>query len=597
MAATGHRLAFLNRLTMAQKLLLVFLFCVLLPLSVQNVFYYSDVEDNIQRELNRRLVTSLEERAATLNGLFSGVMSMAVRYSTEERLYAMLETDYIEPISYLITYQDYFKNALQLDPTYRQIRSIMVYTDNLSVFNGATVRRLPEQERELGEDLQDITWTPLTHSTTGPFLRTAVLKPSLATTYDRSISILRYLTNYPQYGRYRKLLRIDLNAEELARVLANSELLENVLLVDADNRVLAAAHGYADTGAYPIYREDALAPGQMLLSESLKEVPLLRVLGVYDNRIFQEAFTRARLRTTAIAVSGLLAALLCIIVITRSITRRLRLMTAQANEIAGGRFVTIEEERLGNDEIALLAHSSNRMSNELRAAVEREYEARLRQSRLEQERALAKLQALQSQVDPHFMFNALESVKLKAMAKGEQETARMITYMSRMFRHLIDWDEDIIPLADDLKFLKEYLAIQQYRFGDVFAYVLQVDEEAEGCYLPKMIIQPLVENACVHGLEAVADRRSVEIQIALREEQLFVTVTDNGGGIPEARLGAMRTMLRGGEKLKGATGLYNVYQRLRLYYGEDFVLDVSSRERMGTCFYLTIPLRKERSAF
>lgn len=106
------------------------------------------------------------------------------------------------------------------------------------------------------------------------------------------------------------------------------------------------------------------------------------------------------------------------------------------------------------------------------------------------------------------MFNALESIRLKACVKGEIETAQMIKYMAKMFRNLIEWDDNIITVREEIAFLDEFLHIQEYRFEDEFSYEIHVQEEAYECKIPKMILQPLVENACVHGIHMAAPFRA-----------------------------------------------------------------------------------------
>jgi two-component system sensor histidine kinase YesM len=195
------------------------------------------------------------------------------------------------------------------------------------------------------------------------------------------------------------------------------------------------------------------------------------------------------------------------------------------------------------------------------------------------------------------MFNALESIRLKAMVKNETETAKMILYMSRMFRHLINWNDDIIHLRDEMKFLNEFLNIQKYRFDDEFEYTLQVDESAQDCLLPKFIIQSLVENACLHGVEAISNNRLVEISARIKENQLVISVCDNGSGIGEERLNRLRDMLGGSRKLVENVGLYNIYQRLVLYYDREFTFDIASEIGQGTKVNITVPVRHSKEEF
>lgn len=590
----------LDNLTMLQKLMLLFLISVVLPLLMQNVFYYSDAESKINEQMEQRLTSSLNERASNINGSLSSILALSTRFYTNEALYKLIDTNYKNKLEYLITYQEQLLNALQNVSTYPQVSAISVYTNNITLFNSPYVRKLKRSDwnlETLGETIEDVSYIPIDASNNSPCLRVAVTTNTRVTTSNRSVSILRPMRNYAQYAFYNKALRIDINLPYLSSMLRNSDMFDNMMLVDSENRILASVNTYPELGAFQIFDEKDLKEGDILMKQPLKDFPSLSIYSIYNSNIISDAFAEMRIRTIAVALMSMAMAFLFMWLIAGNITRRLRLVVDQAGQIAKGNFIQIDAVWMGGDEIGKLARSTNEMSTQLQELIEQEYDARLRQTRLEREKAQANLLALQSQVDPHFMFNALECIRLKAMDKNEVETARMIKYMSRMFRHLIDWDEDLIYLRDDIKFLTEFLAIQKYRFDDEFDYTLNVSEAAENCLLPKLIIQPLVENACVHGVEAIATQRHVDITATVHDKMLHLIVSDNGGGMDQARLDALHAMLSGGEPLKGSVGLYNVYQRLKLYYGGTYTLSVSSRVGSGTCFSVEIPLRNSKEEF
>ena len=190
------------------------------------------------------------------------------------------------------------------------------------------------------------------------------------------------------------------------------------------------------------------------------------------------------------------------------------------------------------------------------------------------------------------MFNALESIRLKARVKGEIETAQMIKYMAKMFRNLIEWDDNIITVREEIAFLDEFLHIQEYRFEDEFSYEIHVQEEAYECKIPKMILQPLVENACVHGLEAIEDKRLVGICVSVdfTKNMLYLQVEDNGGGMTAEKLEALKVSFQENDEKGKSVGLKNVYRRLSLYYGDRMTFDIESVVGRGTICRICIPL-------
>ena len=190
------------------------------------------------------------------------------------------------------------------------------------------------------------------------------------------------------------------------------------------------------------------------------------------------------------------------------------------------------------------------------------------------------------------MFNALESIRLKARVKGEIETAQMIKYMAKMFRNLIEWDDNIITVREEIAFLDEFLHIQEYRFEDEFSYEIHVQEEAYECKIPKMILQPLVENACVHGLEAIEDKRLVGICVTadFTKNMLYLQVEDNGGGMTAEKREALKVSFQENDEKGKSVGLKNVDRRLSLYYGDRMTFDIESVVGKGTICRICIPL-------
>ena len=255
-------------------------------------------------------------------------------------------------------------------------------------------------------------------------------------------------------------------------------------------------------------------------------------------------------------------------------------------------FIKKAESSTAQDEFGVLEKSMDRMSAQLEDLIEREYKAQVQQAQLERETNQARFLALQSQVNPHFMFNALESIRLKARVKGEIETAQMIKYMAKMFRNLIEWDDNIITVREEIAFLDEFLHIQEYRFEDEFSYEIHVQEEAYECKIPKMILQPLVENACVHGLEAIEDKRLVGICVTadFTKNMLYLQVEDNGGGMTAEKLEALKVSFQENDEKGKSVGLKNVYRRLSLYYGDRMTFDIESVVGKGTICRICIPL-------
>lgn len=587
----------LNNFSISQKMMIIFVGCVILPLLIQNIYYYNTTEKNIQNEVMQRLTQSLSEKTNKVNGCISGTIALSLRYNADENLYKLLDTKYKNNLDYFIHYQSQVNNLLSILTYNQQVIQLILYTDNPTIFGGALVKKIASGDvNTLGEKLLDYKLDALTVSPNGPKLRTALIPLQLKTSSDRSLSIIRPLKYYPEYSKYQKLIRIDINLSYISSMLRENGLFDNVVLVDSNNRIIASSNTYHESGAFDIFSEKKLKKGIVVLKQPLSDAPL-SLYGYYNTNIISNEFTQMRWKTIEIAFGSMLLAFFFILLVGINITKRTKLVVNLSKDIAQGNFAQISQDKVGSDEIGVLTESMNRMSLQLQTLIDEKYNARLVKAHLERETAQAKLLALQSQVNPHFMFNTLECIRLKACVKNEAETAKIIMYISKMFRHLIDWDDDIIQLSEDIKFLEEFLYVQKYRFEDEFDYSVLVDEAANNCLLPKLVIQPLVENACVHGVESISQNRRIDLRIAVVDTKIQISVSDNGKGIEEPRMMALKKMLSGGARLAHSVGLYNVYQRLYLYYDKDFTMDIQSHEGQGTTISIVIPVRYSKGEF
>lgn len=212
------------------------------------------------------------------------------------------------------------------------------------------------------------------------------------------------------------------------------------------------------------------------------------------------------------------------------------------------------------------------------------------------------LAALQSQINPHFLYNTLDAIRGQAIQDNNREVAMMIQTLSAFFRYSISRKGNAVTLRDELDNVRNYMKIQQYRFGDRFQLELDVENpEAYDYYVPRLIFQPIVENAIMHGLE---DKRSGGvITIDVEEtDDLIVMISDNGKGMTLSELDALNDRIMGekteGEKADAAgkhagIALVNVQKRIELFYGVPYGLHVYSSIGQGTDVEITLPIIRQ----
>ena len=222
----------------------------------------------------------------------------------------------------------------------------------------------------------------------------------------------------------------------------------------------------------------------------------------------------------------------------------------------------------------------------------------------------SKINSLQSQINPHFLYNTLECIRSEAIFRGCDSIANMAKSLAAFFRYSISRAENIVTVSDELNNIRNYIMIQNYRFEDKFQFRVEIedgDKEVLSCLIPKMTIQPIVENAVFHGLETKQGDCCVCIHVRTTEDTAILVISDSGVGMNEEQLCHLRFSMEHGRQEEEPAGeekhklsrrngiaLYNVNQRLKLSFGPSYGLNVYSIEGEGTDMEIILPIRTER---
>ena len=221
----------------------------------------------------------------------------------------------------------------------------------------------------------------------------------------------------------------------------------------------------------------------------------------------------------------------------------------------------------------------------------------------------AKLSALQSQINPHFLYNTLECIRSEALLYDCDSIARMAKALASFFRYSISKKENIVTLREEFNNIENYFLIQSYRFDDKLSFEILAapeDREAYSCLIPKLSLQPIVENAIFHGLETKPDKGKVTIRVEMTEKNVIIIVSDDGVGIGREELERMRDSLKNSRKETDQEGkspgergngiaLTNVSQRIKLIFGEDYGLNLYSTKGIGTDVEIILPIMTDKS--
>ena len=367
---------------------------------------------------------------------------------------------------------------------------------------------------------------------------------------------------------------------------------ETVYLIDGENKVLSS-NREDEIGSYIDEKIAECNTGEVYLNETYmmtsREVKNfgkgVRLVHLYPQSLLIKKVLEG-IRTYI--VLGILLIVICLvaaIIVSLKSTRFLNEFI-HAMESVRNRNYDIRIREYKNAEINSLGRAFNEMTDELRELIRNKYESQILLNEME-------IRFLQHQMNPHFLFNVLLTIQIKAKRSGNETIYKMVSKLSALLRASIYTNNvDRITVGEELEYTEFYLYLQKMRFEDRFFYKIIVeDEELKKCIIPKFVIEPIVENAVIHGIENIENEGLIRIVLKKIGKDLIVTVQDNGVGFDVREyLDSLEQAKNGSSREK--IGLKNVDLRLRHIYGEEYQIKIESEINTGTTIYIKIPVEE-----
>ena len=278
-----------------------------------------------------------------------------------------------------------------------------------------------------------------------------------------------------------------------------------------------------------------------------------------------------------------LVAVIAAVYISRIVYRPVRKLMVAMQEVSAGEMAT-RAEVVSNDEIGLAAKEFNRMLDRIEELIKQLIAE-------EKKKKDAELEALQYQITPHFMYNTLNSIKCYALIHGQKEIATVIEDFVELLQTCIRKKGAFLTVAEEVQILENYIHLQEFRNGEAYQTEYKIEREAEQCKIPRLLLQPLVENAIIHGLDIKKQKKRLLIEAYTSGSRLYLEVKDNGRGMSEEQIEEL--LKKKEKKPKGLTavGIQNIQDRLKLYYGKQAKLSLESDEK-GTIARIYLPVNR-----
>lgn len=283
----------------------------------------------------------------------------------------------------------------------------------------------------------------------------------------------------------------------------------------------------------------------------------------------------------------LIASIIIAIIISGSITKSLKRLKCNMIEVSHGNLNSYYKTST-NDEISIIGKVFNTMLMDIKNLIsEKDNAHELKRS--------AELKALQSQINPHFLYNTLDTIQWKALSHQAYDVVEMIQLLSKLFRLSLNNGNEFITIQEELEHVETYLKIQKIRYNQKINYTINCNlSKDKVCYIPKLIIQPLVENSIYHGLKPKKNKGHIALTVESIDNYIVIEVYDNGIGIPKDTLENLMVNLKNSIK-SDHYGLYNVNERLKLTFGEECEIIIKSEFNIETTIHIKIPFMEENT--
>lgn len=300
-------------------------------------------------------------------------------------------------------------------------------------------------------------------------------------------------------------------------------------------------------------------------------------------------FTRGFL----ISLGALSISLILIGFFTNSFHKRIQQLRRAMFQVAKGNF-HITQEMKGHDEIKDVYKDLQTTSESVQKIIDEVYIHKIKEETWKRKQKEMDFKMLASQINPHFLYNTLEMIRMKAILNKDPEVAKVIKMLSKMMRSSLKRTDQSIPLSEEVALIENYLEIQKLRFGEHLSYKMEIDENILSYKITPLLIQPLVENAIIHGLEMKEEPGMLRIRIQEDGDDILVEVNDNGVGMSLEKLNELNNRMKDQDYQSNGNsiGLHNVHQRISLLYGDKYGIRMDSVEGSGTTMSMNLPKQK-----
>ena len=580
----------INNMKIRTKLIISYLSIVIVTVLIVGVYLISRmnnivVENAIKegRYNNNSVKSRMEE-----------VLKLAINTSDmiyqDDNLHSMLKREYDNYGQVVSAYNEYtiLRDYLKY---YNEFNGVEMYVDNDTLLSATGIFKVTDEIRESSwykkaiEDKGIITWLYKKDETTGSY----------------SLSLVRAI-NSTSRGHIGVLV-ISINPNYLADIV-NDERYKTSILVDGRviysndlkvGEIADLGRSEAEASYYYEINEEFNENGDHLILNTFKLDKSFNntfqvLVNVPVDIITMESSTVINKGILIIGVA-IMSSLIVILYFSKNFSDRINILRSEMHKVVKGNF-NIKKSMDGNDEISEVYDDLYIMMESINKLIDEVYIRKIQQEKLMVKQKEAEFKMLASQINPHFLYNTLETIRMRAFCSGDRELASIVKKLGKIMRRNLEVSNQNVSFESELELVKNYLEIQELRFKGKVEHEFNIEVNAKKYNILPLLLQPIVENAFVHGLEGTKEKGKIIVSAFEDFGYLLVEISDNGCGMSRERLEFINDNLgKTNKKENGhqSIGMGNINERIKIFYGDKYGIHVFSEVNVGTKVVLVLP--------
>ena len=573
---------YMDNIPIRRKFMQLYIVCVLVPLIItDSVVLY--IVGGMERERERHEMANIANSVSyNINSMVDNAGEIAKSIYTNKSVNSFLEKEYDSSSEYYGAYRDFFQNTILENVLGMNQITFTMYTDNDTVIRGGKIDNMTSLKKTKAyED-----WLERGENE-GLFF--TYERSGYANSYQRRIVLLQNLDFFQ--SEHEQMLKIEFDYNNMMRMLRKMKFDNQVFVCEGDN-ILLSNGSFGGVGKD--FEQMTVKQKQGYKQSVTIHGADLDIYVLKSDSSIGSAVMHFLPELAFLVLINVILPMGMVILLNRSFTKRISGLSKVFQSVNSEHLVMMVHEN-GKDEIGSMIRNYNCMVKRTNELIQTVYKNKLKEQEILVGRKNAELLALQSQINPHFLFNALESIRMRSILKKEEETADMVEKLAIMQRQYVDWGNDSVRIEQELEFVKAYLSLQKYRFGERLNYSLEVEEDCMRLQIPKLTVVTFVENACVHGIESKASPGWIFVRIYQKKEELWIEIEDTGSGMEETQIHKLEEDMQNVDiemlKNKKSVGMLNACLRLKMCSENTAQFSLEGEEGAGTWVTIRIPVK------